>query len=310
MRTIPAQAADPSAVLAFIQVVRCGTFRAAARALGVSKSSVSQRIADLEEQLGARLLSRTTRSVTLTDIGASYHREVEPVFDALQTASARVQQLQARPSGRLRITAPVELGQDIFGEVLARYETLYPEVALEVSLTDRVVNLVEEGFDLALRVGPLASSGLIVRTLSAPQTRGVYASPGYLRRYGTPKEPRDLLEHRCLAMSGSQTPSAWTFSINGKPRSVAIRAHVTINSFQVLRALAIADVGITNLPMRHASEQVATGQLKMLLTRFAPPARTTLAVYPSQRNVSPALRAMVDLLVEFYENNPLGKQRL
>jgi len=287
-------------VLAFIEVVRCGSFRGAARSLGVSKSSVSQRVAELEERLGARLLSRTTRSVTLTDIGASYHRDVEPAFEALQTASARIQQLQARPSGRLRITAPVELGQEILGEVLARYEALYPEVALEVSLTDRVVNLVEEGFDLALRVGPLASSGLIVRQLSEPQTRGVFASPQYIRRYGTPREPRDLTEHRCLAMSGSQTPAAWTFSINGKTRSVPIRPHVTINSFQVLRALAVADVGVTSLPMRMAAAELAAGKLKVLLGRYMPPPRTTLAVYPSQRNLSPALRAMVDVLVDTY----------
>ena len=306
---MPASAADPVAVLAFIEVVRSGSFRGAARALGVSKSSVSQRVADLEEQLGAQLLQRTTRSVTLTDIGASYHREVEPVFDALHNASARIQQLQARPSGRLRMTAPVELGQDVFGEVLARYETLYPEVVIEVSLTDRVVNLVEEGFDLALRVGPLVSSGLIVRRLSGPQTRGVYASPAYLRRHGTPKEPRDLAYHRCLAMSGSQTPTSWVFSINGKPRSVAIRPHVTINSFQVLRALAVADVGITNMPERHAVADVAAGKLKALLARYTPAARSTLAVYPSQRNISPALRAMVDLLVEIYEENPMATRR-
>jgi DNA-binding transcriptional LysR family regulator len=306
---MPASSPDPAAISAFLEVVRAGSFRGAARALGLSKSTLSQRVADLEQQLGARLLSRTTRSVNLTDIGASYHREVEPVFDALRSAAARVQQLQARPSGRLRITAPVELGQDMFGEVLARFETLYPEVVLEVSLTDRLVNLVEEGFDLAIRVGPLASSGLIVRTLAGPQARGVYASPGYLRRFGTPKTPGDLKQHRCLAMSGSQTPNAWTFLIGGKLKNFAIKPHVTINSFQVLRALAVADVGITSLPERQATRELAEGQLKPLLTRFSPPPRTMLAVYPSQRNISPALRALLDVLIESFENRRASRPR-
>lgn len=296
---------DPASLLAFLEVVRSGTFRGAARSLGVSKSSVSQRVAELEERLGVQLLSRTTRVVRLTDIGAGYHRDVEPLFDALRDASARVQQQHTQPSGRLRITAPVELGLAVLGDVLSRYEASYPGVALEVSLTDRVVNLVEEGFDLALRIGPLASSGLMVRKLGAPKARGVYASPGYLRRYGTPREPRELLEHRCLAMSGSQTPSAWSFLINGKVRSVPIRPHVTINSFQVLSALAVADVGIAQMSESYVAEALAAAKLKPLLTRYAPPPRTTVAVYPSQRNVSPALRAMIDLLVETYDNVPV-----
>lgn len=291
---------DPGNIMAFLEVVRHGSFRAAARALGWSKSSVSQRVAELEAQLGARLLARTTRSVQLTDIGRSYQRDAAAAFDALREADARVREQQARPSGRLRLTAPVELGQALLGDVLAHYAQRYPEVELEVSLTDRVVNLIEDGFDLAIRVGPLGSSGLIARVLSDPQPLGVYASPAYLKRSGTPRQPSDLAAHRCLVMSGAQAPGSWTFLVEGKPRSVTIHPHIAINSFQVLSALAAAGVGIARLPARHAAEGVASGQLKLLLKAFALPPRNSVVVYPSSRNVSPALRAMIDVLVERY----------
>jgi DNA-binding transcriptional LysR family regulator len=301
---------DPVAIQAFIEVVRHGSFRGAARKLGMSKSALSQRVAALEEQLGVRLLSRTTRSVKLTDIGASYHREVCPAFEALAGAEARVRELQAYPSGKLRITAPVELGQDVLGDVLARYATRYPDVEIEVSLTDRVVSLVDEGLDLAIRVGPLSNSGLMVRTLSDPQQLGVFASPSYLRRSKPVKHPKDLLTQRCLAMSSAQAPTAWTFVIDGKPRTVSVTPHIAINSFQVLRALCVAGIGIARMPMRHALTDLQAGSLKHLLKTYAPPPRTTVAVYPSNRNISPALRAMVDVLVESFAdrfNAPAGE---
>ena len=295
---------DPSAILAFIEVVRQGSFRGAARKLGVSKSALSQRVAALEEQLGARLLSRTTRSVKLTDIGASYHREVSPAFEALNEAEARLRQLQAHPGGKLRITAPVELGQDVMGDVLGRYATRYPDVELEVDLTDRLVSLVDEGFDLGIRVGPLANSGLMTRALSDPQQLGVFASPEYVKQHGAPKHPKDLAAHRCLTMSGAQAPKAWMFVIDGKVRTMNVAPHVAINSFQVLRALAVAGIGVVRIPMRHAVHDLQDGTLKQLLKAYALQARTTMAVYPSNRNISPALRAMLEVLVETFAEKP------
>ncbi len=295
---------DPSSILAFLEVARHGSFRGAARALGLSKSAVSQRVAQLEEQLGARLLSRTTRSVKLTDIGASYHSEVSPAFEALRDAEARVRQLQAHPSGKLRITAPVELGHQVMGDVLSRYGARYPDVELEVNLTDRVVSLIEEGFDLAIRVGPLSNSGLMTRALSDPHELGVFASPSYLKRSPPLKHPRDLAVHRCLAMSGAQAPTSWLFMIDGKPRSVSVTPPIMINSFQVLCALAAAGLGVVRMPMRHALHELQTGALKQLLKSYTPPPRTTLAVFPSNRYISPALRAMVDVLVETFAEKP------
>jgi len=289
---------DPNSITAFVSVVAEKGFRGAARALGIPKSTISQRVAQLEEQLGARLLSRTTRSVALTDIGASFHREVAPAVATLRAAETLVGQLASHPSGRVRLTLPTELGYQVLDDVLGVYAERYPDVKVEVDLSDRHVNLVEEGYDLAVRIGPLSDSRLVARRLGQPQALGVYASGQYLERAGTPRRPRDLVRHRCLLMPGTRSASTWSFRVARKTQSVSIDPYLAVNSFRVLAALAARGLGLVRLPERYALPHPA---LIEVLASYALPARQVFAVYPSARHVSPALRALVDVLAERFE---------
>lgn len=289
---------DLNAVTAFAMVAEEQSFRGAARALGVSKSTLSQRVAKLEEQLGARLLSRSTRSVRLTDIGENYYQAVAPALAALRAAQTLVGDLQQQPRGRLRLTAPMELGQCVMGDALGWFSERHPDVEVWVELTDRKVNLVEEGFDLALRVGPPSGADLITRRVSEPQTKRLYASPGYLAAHGAPTRPEDLADHACLVMTGHSDAATWKLHGPDGPRPTAIRPSIAVNSWAVLRELAIAGRGIARLPELNARDAVASGRLIEMLAEHAPPPVACYAVYPSARNLSPAVRAMIDALVE------------
>jgi DNA-binding transcriptional LysR family regulator len=293
--------ADPLGALAFLAVVESKGFREAARALGIPKSTLSQRVAALETRLGARLLSRSTRKLQLTDLGANYHRDIAPAIDALRSAEAKIAQLSTAPSGRLRMTAPFELGQGIFGSLLAEYGSRYPEVRLEAVLSDRHVDLIEEGFDLALRVGPLNDSRLVARRVAAPQAMRLFASEAYLHSAGTPKHPDDLANHRCLVMSGARDPRIWRFERGREKFSVTVQPHAEVNSFLVLAELARRGLGVVRLPDSYVVDDPA---LRQVLRAFVPPARDCYLVYPSARHVSPALRAMIELVAAHFEGRP------
>jgi len=291
-----------NSITAFLQVAEKQSFRGAARALGVSKSTLSQRVATLEEQLGAQLLWRTTRTVRLTDIGESYYRAVEPALASILNAEQQVGDIQGRPHGRLRVTAPVEMGQHILGDVLIDYARRYPDVDVVADLSDRRVNLIEEGFDLAIRVGPLEDSSLICRRLSILGPLRMFASPGYLKQHGTPRTPQDLADHACLAMTGAQEAVTWQLEGPDGPVSVPIRPRMAVGSWGILRELVVAGLGIARLPELTGLHDATEGELVEILPEWARPGDACYAVYPSGRNPSPALRAMVDLLSDHLAN--------
>lgn len=285
---------DLNAVVAFAKVVELKSFRAAASALGIPKSTVSRKVAELEDSLGARLLERTTRRLRLTDAGAAYHLRITPALDALREAEHAIEQQGDEPSGRLKLTMTIEGGQTLLGPILSEYCELYPQVELQVELTDRRVDLVEEGFDIALRSGVLPDSTLVARRLGPPGQLRVFASAAYLKRHGTPKHPRELAQHACLVMSAQSAPTQWTFQHKKKPFVVKVRPRAEVNSFLLLRALAEAGHGIARLPDYLADE--APLQLTRILDAFAPDPMPWHAVYPSSRHLSPKVRAFIDLL--------------
>lgn len=302
MRTITR--IDPLAIMAFVQVVDVGSFRGASMALGIPKSTLSQRVAALEEQLGAQLLVRTTRSVTLTDVGLAYHREVAPALAALRSAESIARRTDEATTGRVRLTAPYELGQRRFGALLAEFGARHPGVSLEVDLLDRQVDLIDEGYDLAIRIGPLTDARLVGRRIGKPVHIGLYASPAYLLAAGTPTSPRQLARHRCLVMHGAHTPLRWSFSAKQRARSVAVTPHVSVNSFVVLRQLALAGVGIARLPAMLVEEEVLSRKLVEVLRDEAPPPVGTFVVYPAARGLTAAARALLDLLAVSFEATP------
>lgn len=286
---------DLNELFVFARVVQTGSFTSAARALDMTKSSVSRKITDLEDRIGARLLQRTTRSLNLTDVGRAYYEHCARIIAEVEEANLAVSQMQATPRGLLRISIPLAFG--LLGPVLDEYLARYPDVKLEVVATDRAVDLVDEGFDLALRAGKLADSALIARPLATIR-RVVVASPQYLKRRGTPKQPEELTGHECLVFSVSSAPTEWNLSIKTKTVTVKVPARLAVNDFDILLQAAKRGLGIASLPDFLVRRDLATGKLKQVLKDWCASEVTVHAVYPSTRHLSPKVIALIDLLRE------------
>lgn len=286
---------DLNAVAAFAGVLEAGTFRGAALALRVPRSTVSRKIAELEDRLGVRLLERTTRSVRLTDEGAAYHRQVQPALEALREAERTLSTGRASPSGRLRVTAPDFFATEpAFAEVIAEYMRLHPGVELDVECTNRRVDLLAEEFDVAIRAGHLADSTLVSRRLGRPQQVRLYASPAYLRARGTPRRVEDLAGHDCLVLRGA--PRSWPLRRGRRVAEIPVRVRAAASGFELLRALALAGHGIARLPEYLGTEDVRAGALRTVLDAAAPPPLPLRVVYPSARHLSVKLRKLLELL--------------
>jgi DNA-binding transcriptional LysR family regulator len=296
---------DLNAVTVFLKVVELGSFRAAASALRTPRSTVSHRVAQLEDQLGVRLLERTTRAVRLTEAGRAYRTQVAPALEAVDHAGRSVADLEAAPSGNLRLTAPVEMGQTLLGDVLSAYLERCPGVKLDVDLTDRRVDLIEEGFDVAIRAGVLSDSSLMARKLGEPRRVLLVASPDYLRRRGVPRRAAELTHHDCLVMSGARTPTSWPFLVAGKRVLVEIEPRVAVNSYRVLRDLARAGHGIARIPEAYTVSLRRAGALKPVLEPHTDVRVGWHAVYPSARHLSMRLRILLDLLEDRLRDAPV-----
>lgn len=290
--------ADLNDVLAFTRVVDSGSFTAAATRLGWPKSSVSHRVARLERTLGARLLERSTRRLRLTDVGARYHEHARRVLEELEQASATVARFRSEPQGRLRITASVVLGQALLPPLVAEFAARYPEVQLFVDLSNRRVDLLEEGFDLAIRSGVLPDSSLVARTLGRAAAR-LYAAPAYLRKRGRPRRPDELDTHVLIDNAPSAPTDRWTLSHDdGRQAIVQARFRLVGSDPTLLREVAALGDGIVSLPDFVAAPALAERRLVPVLSSWATRRVDVHAVFPSHKSLSPALRAFVDLAVQ------------
>jgi DNA-binding transcriptional LysR family regulator len=278
----------------FVAVVEAGSFTAAARRLGRSKASVSRQVRALEERLGVALLHRTTRSMSLTDAGAAFHERAAAALGDLEEAVAAVGSLHGSPVGRLRVSLPIAYGLRVAAPVLLELIHEHPALELDLAFSDRYVDLVGEGFDLAVRIGHLADSSLIARRLTATRMM-VCASPTYLQRHPTPSRPADLLDHECLLYAQQVGGVAWRFA-DGE--TVTVRGRLRSDSGDALLQAALSGCGIAQLPDFYLGEPLADGRLVSLLEDFEPEPLGVWAVYPQRRHLSLKVRLAVDRLAE------------
>ncbi len=285
-----------SAMQAFARVVELGSFAKAAERLGLSTSACSRQIADLETHLDTRLLNRTTRRLSLTEAGRAFHERCVPLLSDLEEAEHSARAGRERPRGTLRITCSVNFGLHHIAPLLAPFLKAHPDVRLDVSLSDRMIDIVEEGFDLALRIGESRSTSVIARKLG--ETRLVTcASPGYLRAHGTPKMPQQLTEHNCLLYEYLYPRNEWRFTgADGSEHRVRVSGNLQSNNGEMAVTLAARGAGICCEPDFIAAAALRSGALKAILTQYAAPATAIHAVYPSRRHLSAKVRVFVDAM--------------
>ena len=286
---------DLNDIRVFLEVVDQGSFTAAGKILDLPTSTVSRRISRLEGQLGARLLQRTTRKLSVTDAGRIYYQRSARALLALDEARQAVGEMQATPRGLVRMTAPVEM--DELTNVIADFLHLYPEVQLILDLTNRYVDLVDEGFDLAVRAGELRDSSLVAKQIATAKFVMV-ASPAYLERRGTPKKIEDIRDHECIVVSGQSTQGTWRLCSKNKMVSIPVSGRLVVNHLGVILRAAKHGLGIARLPAGHCTAGLADGSLVEVLPGACPSMGKVSAVYPSREFMNPAVRALIDHLVE------------
>ncbi|MBW3804356.1 LysR family transcriptional regulator [Aeromonas jandaei] len=274
----------------FATVVEQGSFTRAAELMGMPKSSVSQKISRLEAQLGVRLLQRTTRRLSLTPQGEVYVEHCQGLLTLARSANLAMARLRSAPAGRVRITAPEATGTLLLGRILAEFRALYPEVVLELTLSDEQLDLVGEGYDLALRAAPLKDSSLICRRIGQVP-RHLVAAPAYLAAHGMPQQLSDLGRYACLVHSALPL---WPLQEGGwRPQGACIS-----NSLLALRELAINEGGIALLPHHVCEGDLASGRLQKVLPELAVPPNPFYLIYPSREHLAPALRTLMDFVAE------------
>jgi DNA-binding transcriptional LysR family regulator len=285
------------AMQAFVAVADLRGFAPAARKLGISPSGVTRLVAALEDRLGARLLQRTTRSVTLTDVGTRYLVRARRILADVEEAEGSTQDERTRPTGRLVVSAPVGFGRLHVSPVMSAYLTSFPEVSGELRLSDRMINLVEEGVDLAVRIGHLPDSSLVARHVGEMR-RIVVASGNYLKRRGEPTSPEAVASHETIQFGAISVSPDWRFVRGDREIRVACTPRFSTNSADAAIQYAEQDGGLTRVLAYQAADAIKGGRLKIVLANFEPPALPIHIVYPTSRLLSSKVRTFIDLVTE------------
>jgi LysR family transcriptional regulator for bpeEF and oprC len=293
------------ALQTFTTVVRTRNFTAAADSLGVTPSAISKQISGLEERLGVRLLNRTTRSVSPTEAGQLFYQHCENILESIAEAERLVTDFDATPKGRLRITAMANFGRRELARMLNDFALAYPDISFELYISDRPVDIVQEGFDFALRIGTQEDSRLIAKPV-AKQSIMVCASPAYLEQWGTPSSFEDIINHRMLVISNAEYARAnWlrefekshSFSIN------AVERKLTVNDIDLAYEACLQGMGVTALPSYIAERHVRSGELVHLFQNIEIPTRTINAVFPQNRYLSTKSRAFLDFVTSYFADS-------
>ncbi len=284
----------------FLQVVESGGFSAAARDMGRSKALISKYVSELEDELGVRLLNRTTRQISLTQVGEAYFREAGELLQRFDDLKDSVQQDHREVRGRLRLSAPRSFSEATLGRVLADFLKQHPRVELDIEMEDRFVDIVEEGYDVAIRVAELEDSSLIARKIRDVRVV-VCASPAYWEAHGMPSKPTELSKIPCIIDTNYQNKANWVFVDNGQRFSVPVKGPMHVNSGKTAVAAALAGLGAVRLPVFYVLEELMDGRLVAALEEFEAQGPAMYAVYPHRRHLSAKVRAFVDFFVNWHK---------
>lgn len=288
----------------FTRVVERGSFSSAAEDLGITPSAVSKLVTRLEDRLGVRLLHRTTRSLALTPEGETYHLRARDILAAIEDAEAEMSRAGRRPRGRLRVSCVTAFALHQLAPALPDFMARYPEVDIELTATDRVIDLLAEHADVGIRTGPIADPSLVVRKITDVE-RGLFASPVYLARCGTPRKPEQLRDHDCIILSLIPSAHRWFFHENGHVKGIDIVSRVLVDSAEAALQLAIAGGGVTRVGDMLVGQAIRDGRLVPVLSDSHVIERVPLsAVYPQGRHRMPKVRAFLDFLVERFRYAP------
>ncbi len=293
-----------SDVAVFVNVVDEGSFTAAADKLNLSRPVVSKYISRLEERLGARLLNRTTRRLSLTEAGRIFYDRSRVGLQEIEEAQLEISRLQESPRGVLRVNSPMSFGIAHLAPLVAEFTTRYPDVSVDMNLDDRQVDVVEEGYDVSVRIAEMPDSSLVARRVAACR-HAVVASPSYLQKHGTPRTPDDLREHNILSFSYQASANVWHFiGPDHKPVAVPVTGTVQMNNSLALRNALLGGVGIMRTPTFVVGNDIQQQRLIRLLPKFQAPEVSIFLVYPQRRHLSPKVRAFVDFIAQEISDPP------